>query len=250
MEAALAGFLLMVPSLVGAFLILVIGWIIAGALGGLVAKALRAIRIDQMAEKAHVTGFLQKAQIHNDVAGIFGALVKWYVRLVVVLLAADAVGLTAISKIVNDVLGFIPQAVVAVVILAVFSWLAGITRAVVSGALGSTSVPNSQAIAGIAYVAVFAFGIMAAATQIGIASTLVNTLFAGFVFALSLAFALAFGLGGREEAAQILHEWRGSAAKAISQPVSTNGHDRDATTRLRETEAAEARRREELATRS
>ncbi len=213
--AAFAAFFSALPSVIGAILILVIGWIIAGVIGGLVAKGLRAIRFDQLAERAGVTTFLRRAQVSADPAGVLGAIVKWYVRLVFVLLAANAVGLTAVSTDVNGVLAFIPNLLVAVFILGAFSWLAGFTRNIVRGALGGSSLPNADAIAAIAYATVFAFGVVAAADQIGVASTLINTLFMGVVAALALAFGLAFGLGGRDEAAQIWSDWRGHANKAM-----------------------------------
>src|SRR6266850_765590 len=230
MEAALATFVMAIPSVLGALLILIVGWIIAGWIGGLVAKALRMVRLNQIAERIGVTAFLARAQIHADAPAVFGAIAKWYVRLVVVLLAANAVGLTAVSTIVNSVLAFIPNLVVAVVILAAFSWLAGLTRTLVRGALGGSTLPNADAIASLAYATVFAFGIVAAADQVGVATTLVNTLFIGVVAALALAFGLAFGLGGRDEAAQIWRDWRAQGAHAISGPAPARPESRQDTT--------------------
>ena len=245
MESTITAFVNALPSVVGAILILIVGWIIAGWIGGLVTRALRAIRLDQMAARAGVTSFLERAQVHADPAGVLGATVKWYLRLVFVLMAANAVGITAVSTIVNDILGFIPNLIVAVLILGAFSWLAGLTRNVVRGALGGSSLPNGDAIAAIAYAAVFAFGVVAAADQVGVASTLINTLFIGLVAALALAFGLAFGLGGREEAGSILRDWRGHATRAMSSAdpaFAGNG----TTAAAREADAEEMRRRDEL----
>jgi hypothetical protein len=215
--AAFAALFSALPSVIGAILLLIVGWIIAGILGGLVVRALRAIKFDQIAARVGVTSFLARAQVHADPAGVVGGVVKWYVRLVFVLLAANAVGLTAVSTIVNSILAFIPNLLVAVVILGAFAWLAGIARNVVAGALQGR-IPNAGALAAITYAAVFAFGAMAAANQLGVASSLINILFTGVVAALALAFGLAFGLGGREEAAAILRDVRSSATRAIEQP--------------------------------
>lgn len=246
LAAALAAFFTAIPSVIGAILILVIGWIVAGWIGGLVAKALRAIRFDQMAERAGVTGFLARAQIHADAAGVVGDVIKWYVRLVFVLMAANAVGLTAVSTVVNGVLAFIPNLLVAVFILGAFAWLAGMVRNLVRGALGGSGFPNADAIASLAYVTVFAFGIVAAADQIGVATTLINTLFIGLVAALALAFGLAFGLGGREQAAEIWKELRGQAGSALKQVnAETPSESSDGVSR--ESVAAQGRRRDALA---
>jgi len=243
MESTVNAFVSALPSVVGAVVILIVGWIIAGWIGGLVTRALRAIRFDEMAARAGVTSFLERAQVRADPAGVLGATVMWYVRLVVVLMAANAVGLTAVSTIVNDILAFIPNLVVAVLILGAFSWLAGLTRKIVRGALGGSALPNADAIASLAYAAVFAFGVVAAADQIGVAATLVNTLFIGLVAGFALAFGLAFGLGGREEAASILRDWRGHATRTMT-PAGAAGNGTPASKRESDTE--EMRRRDEL----
>src|SRR2546428_14114591 len=233
MEAALAAFLLAIPSVLGGLVVLIVGWTIAGWVGRLVEKALRMVRLNQMADRIGITAFLEPGQIHADAPALFGATAKWYVRLVVVLLAANAVSLTAVSTIVNNLLAFIPNLIVAVLILAAFSWLAGVTRTLVRGSLARGTLPNPDAIATLAYATVFAFGIVAAADQVGVATTLVNTLFIGVVAALALAFGLAFGLGGRDEAAQIWRDWRAAGAHAVARPSSAPAPSRpDVTTRI------------------
>ncbi len=217
LAAALATFMTALPSVLGAVLLLIIGWIVAGFIGGLLSKFLRTIRIDDLAERSGIAGFLRRARVQADAAGVIGGLVKWYVRLVFLLLAANAVGLTAVSGIVNQVLAFIPNLLVAILILGVFSWLATTAKNLVVGAVESARMSNANMLGTLTFVTILAFGIIAAANQIGIAATLINTLFIGVVGALALAFGLAFGLGGREEAAQLLAEWRGQAQKAIAE---------------------------------
>ena len=213
---SLAVFLAAIPAIIGAILLLVIGWIIAGIVGGIVAKVLRTIKIDQLADRAGVTAFLRRANIKADAAGVIASLVKWYIRLVFLLLAANAVGLTAVSGIVANVLGFIPNLLVAMFILGLFSWLASTAKNLVSGGMESAGLPNAGAVGAIVFGAVLAFGIVAAADQLGIAQTLINTLFMGVVAALALAFGLAFGLGGRDQAAEIWADWRGHADGAMA----------------------------------
>jgi len=246
LAAAFAAFFSALPSVLGALIVLVIGWIVAGWIAGLLARGLRAIRFDQLAQRAGVTAFLARAGVRTDPAGFIAGLVKWYVRLVFVLMAANAVGLTAVSTVVNQVLAFIPNLIVAILILGAFSWLASMARGFVHGALGGTKTTNSGLIADLTFGAVLAFGIVAAANQIGVAAVLVNTLFIGIVAALALAFGLAFGLGGREEAASVLRQMRGQA-NALAGTMSVDGTTPVAANRTLTTrEAEERRRREEM----
>jgi hypothetical protein len=214
MDAILATFLQTLPSIVGALLLLVIGWIVAGFVGGLVARLLRKVGVDQLATKAGITAFLQRARLKLDAAGLVGGIVTWYVRLIFVVMAANAVGITAVSEVLSQIIAFIPNLLVALLILGAFAWLAGVTRNLVTGATESAGVPNSGALATLAYATVLGFGIVAAASQIGVAATLINIMFTGIIAAVALAFGLAFGLGGREEAARVLRDWRGQAASA------------------------------------
>lgn len=255
--AAFAALFGALPSILGAIIVLAIGWIVAGWIGGLLARGLRMIHFDDLADRSGVTTFLERSEVRADPAGVIGGLVKWYVRLVFVLMAANAVGLTAVATVVNQILGFIPNLLVALLVLGAFSWLAQLTRGVVRGALGGTGLPAADSIGTIAYATVFAFGVVAAADQIGVAETLVNTLFIGVVAAIALAFGLAFGLGGREEAAQIWRDWRGHAAQALrrAEPTSptrpavastpaSGGMTTDGRTRVEDAEAR--RRRDEM----
>jgi mechanosensitive ion channel-like protein len=205
LTAGLIALIAALPAILGALAILILGWIVSGIVAGLVARALRAVRVDGMADRAGLTAALRRAQVHATISGILAGVTKWYLRLIFVLMAADAVKLTAVSTIVNEVLAFVPNLVVAAAILAVFAWLAGLARNVVTGAL-QPSMANASSVGVLAYVATFGFGVIAAATQIGVATALVDILFAGIIAGLALAFGLAFGLGGREEAA---HMWRG-----------------------------------------
>ena len=221
MDAMLTAFLVALPSIVGALLLLVIGWIVAGIVGGLVTKLLRKVGLDTIAAKAGITAFLQRARMKLDAAGLVGGIITWYVRLIFVIMAANAVGITAVSSVLSQIIAFIPNLLVALLILGAFAWLAGVTRNLVTGATESAGVQNSGALATLAYATVLGFGIVAAASQIGVAATLINILFTGVVAAVALAFALAFGLGGREEAARVLRDWRGQAAGVMEKVETT-----------------------------
>lgn len=229
LAAGLATLISAIPSILGALVILLLGWIITGALAGALARALRAVRVNTAADRAGVTRVFQRAQIRADAAGVIAGVVKWYLRLIVILMAADAVKLTAVSTIVNEILAFVPNLLVAVVILAAFSWLASLARNLVTAALEPT-MPNAKTVGVLAYGATFGFGVIAAATQIGVATTLIDILFVGIVGALALAFGLAFGLGGREEAARVWQKMRGTVGDVVTEgapaPSDARGNGR------------------------
>src|SRR3977135_2534836 len=106
MDALVPAFLVAIPSIVGALVLLVLGWIVAGIVGGLVTRLLRKVGLDQLATKAGISAFLQRARMKLDAAGLVGGIVTWYVRLIFVVMAANAVGITAVSAVLNPIIGF------------------------------------------------------------------------------------------------------------------------------------------------
>lgn len=207
LTTALSLFLGAIPRIVGFLVILIIGWFIAGLLASAVAALLRAIRFNDLAQSSGFSGFVRNMGVRKDASGLLADIVKWFVRLIVLVVAFDALGLPAVSQVLQQFLLWIPNLVVAVVVLVIAGLAANALGNLVRGSTASAGFSNPDLLASIARVAVWGFGIVVAVNQIGVAQALVNTLFMGFVGALALAAGLAFGLGGRETAAQIVDGW-------------------------------------------
>lgn len=224
LAAALSLFLAAIPRIIGFIVILIIGWLISGALAAGVAALLRAIRFNDIAQRSGITGFVQNMGIRKDAAGFLADIVKWFVRLIVLVVAFDALGLPAVSAVFQQFLLWIPNLVVAVVVLIIAGLAANALGDLVRGATAQAGFSNPDLLETITRVAVWSFGIVVAVNQIGIAQTLVNTLFMGLVGALALAAGLAFGLGGRDTAGQIVNNWyqRGRAAQPKLERAAEN----------------------------
>ena len=207
LTAALSLFLAAIPRVIGFVVILIVGWLIAGALAAGVAALLRAVRFNDLAQRSGLSGFVQNMGVRKDTAGVLADIVKWFVRLIVMVVAFDALGLPAVSQVLQQFLLWIPNLVVAVVILVIAGLAANALGDLVRGATAQAGFSNPDLLETITRVAVWSFGIVVAVNQIGVAQTLVNTLFMGLVGALALAAGLAFGLGGRDTAGQIVDTW-------------------------------------------
>jgi hypothetical protein len=205
--AALALFLGAIPKIVGFLLIFVIGWLVASAIAGLVAKLLRSVKFNDLAQRSGLSGFVQRMGVQTDSAGFVATATKWFVRLIVLVVAFDALGLPAVSQVLQQLLLFIPNLIVALMMLVIGGLLANALAGLVRGATGSAGLGNPDLMGNIARIGVWGFAIVLAVNQIGIATTLVNTLFMGFIGALALAAGLAFGLGGRDTAAELVRSW-------------------------------------------
>src|SRR5512133_2258431 len=212
--AALALFFGAIPKVIGFLLILLIGWLVASAIAGIAAAFLRAIRFNDLAQRSGFAGFVHNMGIRNDSSGFLADVVKWFVRLIVLVTAFDALGLPAVSQVLQSLLLWLPNLIVALVVLVIAGLAANALHGLVRGATAESGLGNPDLLANIARVAVWAFGIVVAVNQIGIATALVNTLFMATVGALALALGLAFGLGGRDTAGMIVRNWYDTANRS------------------------------------
>jgi len=215
LAAAMAMFLAAIPKVLGFVIILVVGWFIASLIERGLAAILRRVRFNELAERSGFAGFVEKMNVGTDSAGMLGLVVKWFVRLIALVVAFDALGLPAVSNVLREFLMWMPNLVVALVVLVIGGLAARALSNLVRGAASEAGITNANMLARIASIAVWAFAIVIAVNQIGIASTLANTLFMAFVGALALGTGLAFGLGGKDTAAQIVRNWydKGQANK-------------------------------------
>ena len=213
---ALQNFLGFLPALVGAILILVIGWIVAGLLAALVERGLKMIGFERAAQTTGIAGFIQRSGSSWTASAIVAEIVKWFIRLIAIQAAASILGLDQISQIINAILLWLPNLVVAIAIIVIGALIARFVGGLVRGSTSQMGFSNADLLGNVAYYAILVFAVIAAVDQLGIAETVVNTLFIGLVAMVVLAAGLAFGLGGQQTAAQITANWyaRGREAGA------------------------------------
>jgi Mechanosensitive ion channel, conserved TM helix len=212
-------FLGAIPKVIGFAVVLIVGWIIASLIAAAVGALLRAVKFNDLAQRSGFSSFVQKSGIRTDAAGALATIAKWFVRLIVLVVALDALGLPAVSQVLQQLLLWIPNLIVALVVLVLAGLAANAVHALVRGASAQAGLGNPDLLAGIARGAIWAFAIVIAVNQLGIATTLINTLFMATVGAIALALGLAFGLGGRETAGQIVAGWYRQSQEAAPKLV-------------------------------
>jgi Conserved TM helix len=218
LRASLAGalntFLSAIPRIIGFAVVLIVGWIVSSLLGRGVEALLHAVRFNDLARRSGFADFVQKMGVRDDSAGVIASIVKWFVRLITLVVAFDTLGLPAVSGVLQQLLLWLPNLVVALVVLVIGGLAANALSQLVRGATAEAGFSNPNMLATVAKVAVWGFTIIVAINQLGIATTLINTLLVGIVGAFTIAFGLAFGLGGRDRAAQLLDSWGRKAEAA------------------------------------
>ena len=203
-----------IPRILGFIVIVAIGWFISSLLARGVVGLLRAIRFDELMERSGLADFMNKMGTGIDSVGIVAGIVKWIVRVVVLLAAFNILGLPAVSDVMRQFVLWLPNLVVAIFVLFIGGIAARAVGNVVRGATAEAGFSNPETLSNISRTAVWSFAIVVAINQLGIATNLINTLFTGFVGALAIALGLSFGLGGRDLAARTLENWYDQAQEA------------------------------------
>jgi hypothetical protein len=168
---------------------------------------LRGVRFNEIADRSGFGKFVHNIGVKSDCSGFIAMVAKWFVRLIVLVVAFDALGLPAVSDVLRQLLLWLPNLAVGIVVLVIGGLLANAAADLARGASASAGFGHPALIGNMVRAAVWVFAVIVAVNQIGIAETLVNTLFTGAVALAVLALGLSFGLGGRDVAAKLLQRW-------------------------------------------
>ncbi|MGA2071184.1 MAG: hypothetical protein ABSG97_07515 [Sedimentisphaerales bacterium] len=204
----LAKILAYLPILLGALIILIVGWIVAKLIRRAVDWLLKAVRFDVMANKTGITEVLRKGDLKITASQVVSGLVYWLIIIMVLVMTVDALGLPKASDILASVFAYVPKVIVALLVLIVAMFLAGFVSGIVRTACGNANLPKPELIAGISRWAIIIFAATIAMEELGIAPLLVGTAFNIILGGIVLALALAFGLGGKDAAARYLEDLR------------------------------------------
>lgn len=203
-----AGFLGFLPELVGALIVFLIGWAISVGVGRLVSDLLKRAKFNQIFERGGWKKALEKAEIKVDPSGFVGAVFKWVLVLVFLMAAVEILGFTQFTIFLQSVLAYLPNVIVASLIFVAAVIIADITEKILRAAVEGAQVGYGQVVGAIVRWSIWTFASIAILVQLGVAPMLLQTLFTGLVAFLVLAGGLAFGLGGKETAGEIVRDLR------------------------------------------
>jgi len=213
----------------GFLLIILIGWIISSSIARAVAAILRRVKFNELSHRIGLTSATRRMGATGDPADILAQVVKWLIRIVVLVIAFSALGLPTLSAVLAQFLTWLPQLVIAMAVLLIGALAANLLGDLVRGITDDAGFRNSNTLANITRIAIWAFAVVIAVNQVGIGEALVNTLVIAVVGAVALAAGLAFGLGGRDLAGRILDQWYRESQQARSGEPSVESARRPAT---------------------
>jgi flagellar biosynthesis protein FliQ len=200
-----AGTLAFVPKLIIAVIIFIFGWIIGSVVGKLVAHIFKAFKVDTALRSAGVDEVVKRGGYSLDSGKFVGTLVEWFIVVGFLVASFDVLGLTQVNAFLQDVvLSYLPRVIVAVLILLVSAVIADVMNRIVVASAKAASIRFANLLGSVTRWSIWIFAILTVMFQLGIAAPFVQTLFTGFIVAISLALGLSFGLGGQRAAAEFI----------------------------------------------
>ncbi|MEI6810426.1 MAG: hypothetical protein WCK60_00010 [Candidatus Nomurabacteria bacterium] len=194
------------PNVILAVIIFVLGWAAGVIIGRSVTHIINVLKLDSALNKAGLNTLSDKTGVKISVAGFIGGVIKWALIVAFAVASAEILGLTQITQLLRDILVYIPNVLVAAIALIIAALLGDFVSRLVSHSAQGVGIKGNFAAQVSKWAIIIVGGVFPALTQLRIAQGLVEVLFTGVVFALSLALGLAFGLGGRDAAAKVLEK--------------------------------------------
>ncbi len=198
------GAIAVLGEIVGALIVLIIGLIIATALALLVERIISIVKLDKLLASLGLREFFDRAGIGLNSAKFLGRLVYWFFVIVFVLAVVDILKFYSLSNFLRAVLLYIPNVIIAALIMLAAVVVANFLRRLVRASVKSARLHSSHFLGSLTWWAVVIFGFLAALSQLGIAVTIINALVTGVVAMFALAGGIAFGLGGKEYASTLM----------------------------------------------
>lgn len=200
-------FISFLPSILGAIIIFIIGWLIASVLERAIAQLINVLKINKLFEKAGASEFLHRAGMKLNVGGFIGVIVKWFIVLVFLMASLQIVGLTQVNDFIREaILYYLPKIVIVSLVLIIATILSDALKKIIRSAALGANIRSANMLGTIASYSIWIFAVIISLAELGIASAFMQILFAGFVAALALGLGLSFGLGGKEAAAKAIEK--------------------------------------------
>jgi len=194
-----------IPDLVVALVILLVGWAIGAAIAKAIAHFMKMIKFDEALQKAGFEDIVKKSGLNLNSGHFLGGLVKYFIIVVFLMVSFDVLGLNQVTSFLQQiVVGYLPQLIIAVLILLVGGVVGDVLSRVVVAGSRTAGLTQANFLGIVSKWAVWVFAILVSLSQMGIAGAFIQTIFTGFVVAVSLAVGLSFGLGGQTAAARAI----------------------------------------------
>ncbi len=210
------------PKIFAALAILIIGWIIARVIRGVVAKLLDLAKFDELADKINATEMLQKGNITAKPSDIFAKFAYWIIMLLVFITATNSLGWTVVSEKLGDLIDYLPKLFTAGIIFAIGIWIASFIRDIIAAATSSMGVSTGNIISNAVFYFLATMITLTSLEQAGVKTDIITSNIFIILGTVLIAGGIAYGFAAREILTNILSGYFGRSKYEVGQRIRVN----------------------------
>ena len=223
-EDTIGAVVMWIPNLLGALALLIIGWLVARLAQFIVGGLLRRLRLDVLTERVGISRTLSNAGVDPSVSSLMARLTYWLILFVFILAAVESLGLIGFADTINQLVGYLPNVLAAALILLLGSLIAQVVGEALREMTTRAGVAAGPALGQVVRYTLLIFAIILALGQLGIQTDLLIIAASSLLIATSLALALAFGIGSRDLARNIMAGFHAKESFEAGQRLNVRGH--------------------------
>lgn len=216
-------FVLVLPNILKAIVVIIIGWLLAKLLARIIRKVLSKIGIDKLANKLNEIELIEKTNVKIVPSAIFSKLIYYITFLIFIIAGTEILQMEAISQLVVDILNYFPKLIAAIIVLAIGLFLADFIKKIVLTTTQSLGIPSAKIIASFVFYFIFLITVVTALSQLGIDTIFIRNnltvILAGGIF----AFGLGYGLASKDTMANFLGSFYSKNKFHVGQNITVDG---------------------------
>ncbi|GAA4303334.1 mechanosensitive ion channel family protein [Aestuariibaculum suncheonense] len=211
-----------VPNILGALAVLIIGWLSIKLIVFVVRRGLKFAKADKLDDKLNEIQFLGNSSLNFDVINIITKFVKWVMYLIIIIVITDILNLTIVSEEIRNFLRYIPQLFSALIIFTIGLLLANFIKKGIQSFFDSMDMSGSKFISQVVFLVLLVFISITALNQAGVDTEIITSNITMILAAFLLAFAIAFGLGAQRVVNDLLRAFYARKTYEIGQIIEFN----------------------------
>lgn len=213
LQSAWGTFVAFLPKLLGAIIVFIIGWFLALGIGKLIAEILNKLKFNKLFANTGWQAALEKAELKVNPSEFIGAICKWILVVVFLMISADILGWAGFVNLLEEIVNWLPNLIIAIAIFIVAIIIADILKKIVEASVEKLGVNYAKFFGEACRWAIYIFSGLIILRQLGVTPTIIDSIVAGLVGMLALSFGLAFGLGGKDNASQLIENLKKKISK-------------------------------------
>ena len=223
LQTFLNGIVSVLPRLIGGFLFIILGFIIARIIANLIKNLFKKLKIDRLGERLNDIEIIAKSSVDIKISQVISKIIYYFILLVFIVAATDIIGMPAISNLFNEILNWIPNLLVALVILVLGLLFSEIIRKAVLTACESLSIPSARLISLMAFYFLFINIIISALSQAKVDTSFISSNLSILIGAGAFAFAIGYGLASKDVIANFLASYYTKGKFQIGDHIRVDG---------------------------